>query len=393
MKISSIITSFINDFNNYPDAVIVIDSVNNITQWNKKSCEVFGYTQNEMIGRNVALIFDAEVEKIKEAANTGRNAVISAKNSSDEDIYVEVSCKNIKKKKNKKLLITARDVTKNQKVIEKLLFEYEKAVKISTYKNGFITGLSNDLKTPIHSLVGFSQGLLDGICGTLNEKQLKYVTIMNKNANSLLNIVNDFLDLARMEKEDLQLDMKMFDLPKTLMQTCEGLKERAEKKGLQFKADISDLMKKNIYSNDEFLAKVLFNVVENAVKFTETGVVKIKVLHPDIEFVKERGLEIPESFTDKSWLLFKVTDTGIGMSEEETVLIFDEYSQSERNIAKKYGGTGLKMALTKKMITRLGGTIWAESELAQGSTFNFIIPIERLVAPEKTEKIQEVVNK
>jgi len=389
MKINSIINkiSFTSDFNNYPDAVIVIDFLNNITQWNDKACKIFGYTQKEMMGRDIALIFDAKTEKIKEAVKSGRHPVISAKNSSNEDIFVEISCRELPEKK--KILITARDVTKNQKVIEKLLFEYERAVKISTHKNTFITGLSNNLKTPIHSLIGFSQGLLDGICGKLNEKQFKYVTIMNKNANALLNLVSDFLELSRLEKDDLYFETKVFDLTKTLNQTCENLQSLAESKGLNFELDASDLMKKNIYTSDEFLAKAIFNLVENSVKFTDTGFIKVKIMHPDNDFVKTRGLEIPENFTDKSWLLFKITDTGIGMNEEELAVIFDEYSKLERNIAKKYGGTGFKMALTKKMITRVGGTIWAESELGQGSTFNFIIPIERSVNTVKSEELEE----
>ena len=389
MKTDSFIKkfSFINNFNNYPDAVIVIDYLNNITHWNKKACEIFGYSAREMMGRNIALLFDAEAEKIQEAVKTGKNFVLSSKNSSDEDIFVDISCKDLPGKK--KILITARDVTKNQKIIEKLLVEYEKNLKISTQKSTFITGLSNDLKTPVHSLIGFSQGMLDGICGELNEKQLKYLTIMNKNANSLLEIITDLLELSKMEIEDLEFDMRIFDLMKSVNQVCERIKPRAEKKGLNFEADLSDVAKKSIYCDEEIFSKILSNVLENAVKFTEIGSVNLKVLHPDLDFVKTRGLEIPESFTDRSYLLFKVTDTGIGIGEEEIRVIFDEYSQTERNTAKKYGGTGLKLALTRKMLSRMGGVIWAESELGQGSTFNFIIPVERPQNPAQTEIMQE----
>lgn len=390
MKINSIVgkISSINNFNNYPDAVIIIDSLNNIKQWNKKACEIFGYNQKEIFGRNIAIIFDSEVEKFQEALKSGQVVVVSAKNSSDEDIFVEISCKDLSKKK--KILITARDVTRNQKVIENLLYEYEKAVKISTQKNNFITGLSNEFKAPIHSFLGFSQGLLDQLCGELNEKQFKYVSIMNKNANSLLNLVNDFLELSRLEKEDFTCESKVFDLPETINQVCEKLKIRAEAKGLQFIINTENLSKKNIYSNSEFLGKIIFNLVENAVKFTETGYITIKVQPPEENFVKKRGLRINESFSAKSWLLFSITDTGIGISQEDIDLIFDEYSNLERNLAKKHGGTGFKLALTKKMVSCLGGVIWVDSEPSQGSIFSFAIPVERPANTEPDEEIQEI---
>ncbi len=390
MKTDSFIKkfSFINNFNNYPDAVIVIDYLNNITHWNNKAAEIFSYTEKEMTGRNIALIFDSETEKIAESVKTGKSYVISSKNNKDEDIFVEISCKDIPKKK--KTIITARDVTKNQRVIEKLLLEYKKNSKISTQKNRFITGLSNEFKTPVHSLIGFSQGLLDGICGELNEKQLKYVTIMNKNANNLLNFVNNFLELSRLEMDSLKFHFKLFDLIKTVNYVCNKIRPRIEYKGINFEVDLNDVVKKNIYTDEDALAGIIFNVLENAVKFTEIGSVRLKVLHPDTDLVKAQGIDIPDDFTDKSYLLFKITDTGIGISEEEIPVIFDEYSQADRNTAKKYGGTGLKLALTKKLLSHLGGVIWAESELSQGSTFSFIIPVEKMAKINKVEYLEEI---
>lgn len=147
---------------------------------------------------------------------------------------------------------------------------------------------------------------------------------------------------------------------------------------MEFDTDFNDIVKKNIFSDENMLSRVLLNVLENAVKFTDTGSIRIKVLHPDIETLKSHRFDIPENFNDKSYLLFKVTDTGIGISEEDASLIFEEYSQSDRTLARKYGGTGLKLALTKKILTSLRGNIWLESEPGQGSTFNFIIPTEKL---------------
>ncbi len=382
--------SFINNFNNYPDAVIIVDSSNNILYWNKKACEIFGYTREEMIGRNIVILFDAEAEKIRESAETGKCFVISSKSKANESIFVDISCSQLVKKQ--KTIITARDVTRNQKVIGKLLIEYEKTSKISTYKSSFITGLSNDFKTPVHSLIGFSQGLLDGICGELNEKQHKYVTIMNKNANILLDLVTDFLELSRLEGNHPEVNMKLFTLVNTINRITERIKLSAEAKGLQLEIDLSDVERKNIYSDEYLFSKVLTVVLENAVKFTEIGSIRLKVMHPDLEFLRNSGIEIPDGFNDKSFILFTVTDTGIGIPEEEKTAIFDEYKQSERTTAKKYGGTGLKLALTQKILLRLGGVIWVESDLGQGSTFRFIIPVEKPKVKTIAENLEEVYS-
>jgi len=377
MKLQSLIKNFIlpNDSDYYPDALVVIDNQNNITCWNKKAVEIFGFSKEQMMGRNIAILFDSETEKIHECCKNNRTAVLASKNNLYEIIYVEISCKIIPDQK--KILITLRDVTKNQKVMEKLLIEYETATKINNNKNKFIVGLSTDLKNPLHSLIGFSQGLIDGVCGELTDKQEKYVSIINKNANNLLDIVNDFLELSSLEAGNTEFNMKTFDVVKTLNTICEKIRPESEKKGLQFDSDFNDIVKKNIYSDENMLTLVITAVAENAVKFTEMGSVRVKVLHPDLEILKNQGLEVPENYNDKSYLLFKVTDTGIGLSEEDMGMIFDEYSQTYRTLAKKYGGTGLKLALTRKILCALNGTIWLESEPGQGSTFNFAIPIER----------------
>lgn len=377
MKLKSLIKNFLpaNNLDYYPDGVIIIDSLQNITLWNKKAGEIFGYTRQEMAGRNIAILFDAETEKINEAAKHGKIMVLSSKNSLDEPIFVEVACKVLPGREN--IMLALRDVTKNQKVIEKLLIEYETASKINNNKSKFIVGLSGDLKTPLHSLIGFSQGLLDGVCGKLTEKQAKYVAIINKNANNLLDIIDTLLELSAVEAGSVETGPKVFDVVKTLNLICGKIRQNAEKKGLQFETDFNDIVRKNIYSDEAMLSRVLASVLENAVKFTEIGSVRIKVLHPDIEILKNQGMEMPQNFNDRSYLMFQVTDTGIGLSEEDMSFVFDEYSRTDRSLVKKYGGTGIKLALAKKTLALLGGAIWVESEPGQGSTFSFIIPAER----------------
>jgi len=122
------------------------------------------------------------------------------------------------------------------------------------------------------------------------------------------------------------------------------------------------------------------NLYTNAVKFTDVGQVKVKLTHPDMETVKNTGIYPIHYFTEKSYILFSISDTGIGIADEYQQVIFDEYNQSKL-MTKKYGGTGLGLAITKKILDILGGNIGVISQLSHGSTFNFIIPVEKILTP------------
>lgn len=378
MKLKNILKDnlLLNRFNNYPDGVIVIDRLDNIVCWNDRAHLIFGYNQGEMTGRNIEILFDGQAEKIHESAKTQKPVVLCSKNNQDEEIFVEVSCRLLARRK--ETLLTVRDVTNNHKVIEKLLVEYEIASKISNNKNKFIVGLSSDLKTPIHSIIGFSQGLLDGVCGDLNEKQSKYISVINRNANGLLDLIDNLLQLSGIEAGNIELNYRVFDIIKTIYQACDRVRAVAEKKGLDFEVDVSDIAKKNVYSDENMVYRVLLNILENAVKFTESGSVHLKALHPDVETAQIHGIKVEEDYNDRSYLMFRVTDTGIGLAMTDMSVIFDEYSQGDRTIARRYGGTGLKLALSKKILASLNGVIWAESEAGQGSTFSFIIPVSKM---------------
>jgi len=123
-------------------------------------------------------------------------------------------------------------------------------------------------------------------------------------------------------------------------------------------------------------------------KFTDVGLIKLTLTHPDMETIKNMGIYPVHYFTEKSYILFSISDTGIGIADEDRQVIFDEYNQSNKTMTKKYGGTGLGLAITKKILDILGGNIWFTSKLSNGSTFNFIIPVEKILTPQlpKTEE-------
>lgn len=369
--------SNIPDLDIYPEGIIIININNEIIGWNIKSEEIFGYLESEIIGRNIGIILDTDTEKILVSINEKTSRIINAKNREGKDILIEASCGYFSK--DGKIIITAKDVTKSQKVIEKLLLEYEKVSKVAQNKSGFISAHSNELKTPVHSIIGFSQGLLDGVCGHIDEKQEKYISIINKNANNLLALIDNMIILSKIEADQIKLEYKAFDIIDLIESVKNDVNHLIEEKNIEFNIDYISLERRTIYSDEAILRQILINLFTNAVKFTEAGQVKVNLIHPDTETVQSTGIKTVPYFTNKSYIMFSVSDTGIGISEEDKAIIFSEYNPACKTMTKKYGGTGLGLAITKKLTTILGGSIWVNSKPSQGSTFKFIIPVERIL--------------
>ena len=193
----------------YPDAVMVINSLNEITGWNSKAQKIFGYEESEITGRNIGILLENSTDKIHLSLYEKNTQIVNAKTRKGKDIIVEISCSDIKKEG--KTFIAVREITKSQKVIEKLLLEYEKASKIAKTRKGFIASYSSELKKPIHSIISFSQGILDGICGPIDEKQYKYISIINNNANNLLSMAENMIYMSKIETDSIKPEYKVFE--------------------------------------------------------------------------------------------------------------------------------------------------------------------------------------
>jgi PAS domain S-box-containing protein len=367
--------------NNLPDGIIIINYQKNITFWNVKCQELLGYTRKEAIGKNIGFIFNIDIQEIYKVLNTDKSVVLSARTKTDKELFLEVTCCDTGSGSD--VYLSVRNITDKHKVIEGILSDYEKTKTMTQNKSGFLANMSGELRTPMHSIIGFSQALLDGLGGQLTEKQEKYINIINKNANSLHELINSILDISRIEAGKTEINMKMFDVVQVINLATETVISLIDEKNLAFATDLTDLIKRNCYSDENTLRQIITNILNNAVKFTDTGSIRMKVSHPDLDFVRYQGISIPPEFTDKSYLMFSVADTGIGIAEGDLNKIFNEYRQIDRAISKKYGGSGLGLAITRKLLEEIGGIIWVESEVFQGSTFSFIIPIEK---PEQKQQ-------
>ena len=239
-------------------------------------------------------------------------------------------------------------------------------------KSDFLANMSHELRTPLNSIIGFSEILQDGLYGQLNEKEKEYVNDIYTSGSHLLDLINDILDLSKVEAGKMELEISIFILKDLLNASMTMLKEKAMKHGINISFEITPEADIEIEADERKLKQVIFNLLSNAVKFTpEGGSVRVsakKVTPPNLPLDKGRQGGVIE---------ISVTDTGIGIKPEDMPKLFKEFSQLESAYEKKYEGTGLGLALTKRFVELHGGRIWVESEFGKGSKFSFALPMKQ----------------
>jgi GAF domain-containing protein len=225
------------------------------------------------------------------------------------------------------------------------------------HKSEFLANVSHELRTPLNAIIGFSEVLLEKLFGELNDKQNEYVDDILSSGRHLLSLINDILDLSKIEAGRMDLEVTTFDLPLAIENALTLIRERASRHGIKLDREIDDRLGE--FTGDERKVKqVLVNLLSNAVKFTPEG----------------GQIKVAANLSDRA-VIVSVTDTGIGIAKEDQETIFEEFRQVGSNYAQKREGTGLGLALTRKFVELHGGKIWVESDVGKGSTFTFTLPI------------------
>jgi len=224
------------------------------------------------------------------------------------------------------------------------------------HKSEFLANMSHELRTPLNAIIGFSEVLLQRMFGELNAKQEEYLQDVLSSGRHLLSLINDILDLSKVEAGRMELELARFDLPQTLQDTRTLVRERAARHGVTLALEVDGRLGACV-ADERKLKQVMLNLLSNAVKFTpEGGRVEVRAVPTD------GAVEI------------SVTDTGIGIAPENQEAIFEEFRQVSGDYAHKREGTGLGLTLARKFVELHGGRIWVKSQLGQGSTFTFSLP-------------------
>jgi len=227
------------------------------------------------------------------------------------------------------------------------------------HKSAFLANMSHELRTPLNAIIGFSEVLLERLFGELNDKQDDYLKDIHASGKHLLQLINDILDLSKVEAGRMELDLATFDVPDAISNAMTLIRERAQRHGIALSLD-ADPQLGEIVADERKFKQILLNLLSNAVKFTpDGGQIKVSASRNEDE------------------LAVAVQDTGIGIAPEDQKAVFEEFRQVGRNYTNKQEGTGLGLALTRKFVELHGGRISLESVLGKGSTFTFTIPANR----------------
>jgi signal transduction histidine kinase len=234
---------------------------------------------------------------------------------------------------------------------------YEKAQEADRLKSAFLASMSHELRTPLNSIIGFTGILLQGLVGPLNDEQKMQLGMVRNSSNHLLELINDILDISKIEAGQLVVSQDAFSLRESVEKAIHTITPLSEMKGLKLVSVIPPEIGM-IVSDQRRVEQILLNLLNNAVKFTHEGEVRL------------------ECMLKKNRIVISVTDTGIGIKENDQARLFNPFQQIDSGLSRKYEGTGLGLSICKRLVEKLGGKIWLKSQWEKGSTFYFDLPLK-----------------
>lgn len=354
------------------DAIILVDNEDRIVNWNKGAERIFGFSFEEVLGLKLhQVILPPEsresflniFEKIKGSRTgklTDRITELNTIRKGGSTFHAEISLSFIKIKGKNHAVGIVRDITERKQAQKVIMEAMEAAEAANRAKSMFLANMSHEIRTPLNGIMGFME-LLGRT--SLDSQQRDFVQEMKNASDSLLSLINDLLDFSKIEANKIELENISFKLTEVVEGVASLFSPRACSKGIEINVMLHSQIPDLVNGDPARLRHILENLVSNAIKFTDEGEVVISVV-PVLES------------DNKVFVLFKVTDTGIGIPEDEQDKLFEPFTQVDASTTRKYGGTGLGLAICDNLIRMMSGEFSVESKVGQGSSFMFTIPFE-----------------
>ena len=347
------------------DGVAILNATQHFTYMNKSYAAINGYDHpNELIGCNWQLLYNMdEINRFAKEINPeirqkGHYQGRALGRKKDGSLFSQAL--SLTTLKNGGMICTIRDITDQVSAEQELILAKQKAEESDRLKSAFLANMSHEVRTPLNSIIGFSELLADPYFN--EERKYEFIEQIIQNGKNLLTIISDILDISKMESGTIKIHCIPMNVDHFISNNMEQFSFQAEAKKLKLKLTLPETNEKTfIFADTDRLSQIFNNLIGNAIKFTEKGQIEIGY------------------HTDGKKVEFYVRDTGIGIPSQYHTKIFDRFRQIEDARSRMHGGNGLGLAISKNLVELMGGTIWVESEPGKGSVFYFTIPCEEKV--------------
>ena len=362
-----------------PEAVLVIDETGKIFYANKKAFKLF--ETNKLAGKNINDYFLTNSDNIIRNSDEEIKQILKIVSAEQNTKITDVKVVDVSSKKKKRYILTIIDNTQDHSLLDQLITERQEQKILNHTKNVLLTKMSNYLCSPLHSIVGFSQAMLEGLSGEMNDKQTKYLQIMNSNSAEILLFMEKLIELSQIESDLYKLDYTNFDATALLGIVNNEISAKIKNRDIVINTYTNDLIKQNCYSDKNVAKMIMTNLLEHAISTIDTGAININLSNPIPEFLLSKGFEVGPEVNEKSYLMFEVVLKGVDPTAYSNSDIFDPYVQVEKN-SKKFLLQSILLGSAKKYINKLKGEIWVNNQYANQVSFVFIIPIEKSLSAE-----------
>jgi PAS domain S-box-containing protein len=352
-----------------PDAIIMANESGRIVLANSQAEALFGYERGELLGQLVELLLPSRYRgghvthrsgyfAQPRTRSMGAGLELYGRRNDGSEFPVEISLSPLKTDEGMLVMSAIRDTTDRKRIEQTLQEKNAELERANQAKDRFLASMSHELRTPLNGIIGFAEFLSDGKPGPLNEKQHEYLGDILNSGRHLLHLINDMLDLVKVQAGKAELSVERFSLPEVINEVCAGVRPIAESKRIEIGIDVAPGLD-FVTLDRQRVKQILYNLLSNALKFTDEGG------HVGIEAAP----------LEEDCFRLAVSDTGIGIRAEDIGRLFTEFEQLDTGTARRFGGTGLGLALTRSLVALHGGDINVESELGKGSTFRVTLPL------------------